>query len=183
MWDNWRNAQPLFLSLSLSLYSTYCCFLHQPHSSLLHTHAQFSLTSVTSPFYKVPLRPFLNRDDKVLFLFFFFLIKSNMEMTQAKFKTPGQEGSANWNRCFSGRRQSGRVRRARGRGWDPERESKMQRMQTVTNISAYVSILSSLIRGAAAAGCHRSCPEIIHHPPFLPTSLCLSLIPSRPATK
>ncbi len=63
------------LSLSLSLYSTYCCFLHQPHSSLLHTHAQFSLTSVTSPFYKVPLRPFLNRDDKVLFLFFFFWLR------------------------------------------------------------------------------------------------------------
>lgn len=44
-------------------------------------------------------------------------------------------------------------------------------MPTVTNISAYVSILSSLIRGGLGSpGVTQSCPEIIHHPASPPLS-------------
>ena len=100
-------------------------------------------------------------------------------------KSWGQEGSANWNRCFSARRQfGGRLtgRPAVTREGRPEKGCDADCNQYLCICLHFVKSDYGERRRIACGGggqlawhVTQSCPEIIHHSPLLP-----SLLPSTP---
>ena len=137
----------------------------------------------------------LNRDAMVLFLapsfLFFFLpvahcgfwLRVICKWHRLNVKSWGQEGSANWNRCFSARRQfGGRLtgRPAVTREGRPEKGCDADCNQYFCICLHFVKSDYGERRRIAGGGqlawhVTQSCPEIIHHSLLLP-----SLLPSSP---
>lgn len=137
----------------------------------------------------------LNRDATVLFLapsfLFFFLpvahcgfwLRVICKWHRLNVKSWGQEGSANWNRCFSARRQfGGRLtgRPAVTREGRPEKGCDADCNQYFCICLHFVKSdygERRRITGGGQLAWHvtQSCPEIIHHSLLLP-----SLLPSTP---